>query len=235
MNKLLLVVGAIFLISIIVGYVRGFLKIAVSLAITVASIFLVMAISPLISAWLQESTAIGETVKNKLEEMIDMPEGMSPETLASIEIPREQQIAMIEGAGLPGMIQDMLLENNNSEAYQALGVTNFVDYIGSYITKLIADIIAFLVAWIIVTIISRILMGVIGIIGKIPVIGGVNKLAGAVVGAGIALIIVWILFILVTLLYNTTIGQACMTDIAASQILTKLYDGNVLMKFITKF
>ena len=85
------------------------------------------------------------------------------------------------------------------------------------------------------TIIARILMGVIGIIGKIPVIGGVNKLAGAVVGAGIALIIVWILFILVTLLYNTTVGKACMTDIAASQILTKLYDGNVLMKFITKF
>ena len=235
MNKLLLVVGAIFLISIIVGYVRGFLKIAVSLAITVASIFLVMAISPHISAWLQESTAIEETVKNKLEEMIEMPEGMSPETLASVEIPREQQIALIEGAGLPGMIQDMLLENNNSEAYQALGVTNFVDYIGSYITKLIADIIAFLVAWMIVTIIARILMGVIGIIGKIPVIGGVNKLAGAVVGAGIALIIVRILFILVTLLYNTTVGQACMTDIAASQILTKLYDGNVLMKFITKF
>lgn len=235
MNKLLLVVGAIFLISIIVGYVRGFLKIAVSLAITVASIFLVMAISPHISAWLQESTAIEETVKNKLEEMIEMPEGMSPEALASVEIPREQQIALIEGAGLPGMIQDMLLENNNSEAYQALGATNFVDYIGSYITKLIADIIAFLVAWMIVTIIARILMGVIGIIGKIPVIGGVNKLAGAVVGAGIALIIVWILFILVTLLYNTTVGQACMTDIAASQILTKLYDGNVLMKFITKF
>ena len=198
MNKLLLVVGAIFLISIIVGYVRGFLKIAVSLAITVASIFLVMAISPHISAWLQESTAIGETVKNKLEEMIEMPEGMSPETLASVE----QQIALIEGAGLPGMIQDMLLENNNSEAYQALGVTNFVDYIGSYITKLIADTIAFLVAWMIVTIIARILMSVIGIIGKIPVIGGVNKLAGAVVGAGIALIIVWILFILVTLLYK---------------------------------
>lgn len=235
MNKLLLVVGTIFLISIIVGYVRGFLKIAVSLAITIASIFLVMAISPHISAWLQESTAIEETVKNKLESMIEMPEGMSAETIASVEIPREQQIALIEGAGLPGMIRDMLLENNNNEAYETLGVTNFVDYIGAYITKLIADILSFLIAWIVVTIIARVLMGVIGIIDKLPVIGGVNKIAGAVVGAGIALIIVWILFILVTLLYNTTVGQACMTDIAASRILTKLYDGNVLMKFITRF
>lgn len=235
MNKLLLVVGAIFLISIIVGYVRGFLKIALSLAITIASIFLVMAITPYISEWLQQNPAITETVESKIMEMIELPEGVTEEQLASIEIPREQQISLIEGAGLPSVIQDMLLVNNNNEAYETLGVTNFVDYIGAYVTKLIADIIAFLVAWLVVSIISRILMGMIGIVDKIPVVGGVNKIVGAVVGVGIGLIIVWILFILVTLLYNTAIGQMCMTDIAASPILTKLYDGNILMKFVTKF
>ena len=235
MNKLLLVVAAIFIISIIVGYVRGFLKIALSLGITIASILLVGAITPHISGWIQESTSIGEKVQSKLTSMFEVPEGMSVEELSTVEIPREQQISAIEGANLPKMIQEMLLENNDHEVYEALGVTNFIDYIGAYVTKLIADIIAFLVAWVLVTIIARVLMGVIGIIGKIPVIGGVNKLAGAAVGAGIGLIVVWILFILVTLLYSTTVGQACMTDIAASQILTKLYDGNVLMKFITKF
>lgn len=235
MNKLLLVVAAIFIVSIIVGYVRGFLKIALSLGITIASILLVGAITPHISGWIQESTSIGEKVQSKLTSMFEVPEGMSVEELSTAEIPREQQISAIEGANLPKMIQEMLLENNNHEVYEALGVTNFIDYIGAYVTKLIADIIAFLVAWILVTIIARVLMGVIGIIGKIPVIGGVNKFAGAAVGAGIGLIIVWILFILVTLLYSTTVGQACMTDIAESQILTKLYDGNVLMKFITKF
>lgn len=229
MNKLLIIVGAIFLISMIVGYIRGFLKIALSLAITIASIFLVLAITPHISGWIQESTSIRETVQNKLVEMFETS------TESSIETSREQQISLIEGANLPSAIQEMLLENNNNEVYEALGVTNFVDYIGAYITKLIADIIAFLVAWIAVTIIARVLMAVIGIIGKIPVIGGMNKFAGAVVGVGIGLIIVWILFILVTLLYSTAVGQACMEDIAASQILTKLYDGNILMKFITKF
>jgi len=235
MNKLLLVVGAIFLISMIVGYIRGFLKIALSLTITIASIFLVIAITPHISGWIQESTTIGETVQTKMAEMFEVPEGMTGHDLSTVEISREQQISLIEGAGLPSVIRDMLLENNNNEVYEALGVTSFVDYIGAYITKLIADIIAFLVAWIAVTIISRVLMGVIGVIGKIPVIGGVNKIAGAVVGITIGLIIVWILFILVTLLYNTAVGQACMQDIVASQILTKLYDGNILMKFITKF
>ena len=235
MNTLLLVVAGIFIISMVVGYVRGFLKITLSLGITIASILLVGAMTPHISGWIQKSTSIGEKVQSKLTSMFEVPEGMSVEDLSNVDIPREQQISAIEGAHLPKMIQDMLLENNNNEVYEALGVTNFIDYIGAFVTKLLADIIAFLVAWLLVTIIARVALGVVGIIGKIPVIGGVNKIAGAAVGAGIGLILVWILFILVTLLYSTTVGQACLKNIEASQILTKLYDGNILMKFITKF
>lgn len=235
MNKLLLVVGAIFLVCIIVGYIRGFLKIALSLAITVVSIFLVTAISPHISGWIQESTTIKDAVQNKISSMYGINSDTATDVYVSVEASREQQIAVIEGAKLPGVFREMLLENNNGEVYEALGVTTFADYVGSYVTKLIADIIAFMIAWAAVTIIMRIVMAMIGVIGKIPVMGGVNKIAGAVVGLGIGLIIVWILFVLVTLLYNTAVGQACMEDIAASQILTKLYDGNILIKFITKF
>lgn len=235
MNKLLLVVAAIFLISAVVGYVRGFLKIALSLAVTVASIFIVLAITPPISGWLQTHSAFTDTVQGKLMGKINLPEGVTEEQLLSIEIPREQQISLIEGAGLPKVIQDMLLENNNNEAYQELGVTSFAAYIVAYITKLIADIIAFFIAWIVVSILARVLMRGIGIVDKIPIIGGVNKVAGAATGLLIGLLIVWILFILVTLLCSTTVGQTCMQDIEASQILKKLYDGNVLMKFITKF
>ena len=235
MNKLLLVVGAIFIISIIVGYIRGFLKIALSLVITVASLFLVLAITPYISNWIQNSTAITETVQEKILEGIELPEGVNEETLASIEIPREQQIQLIEGAGLPSVIQQKLLENNNSEAYSALGVTSFASYISAYVTKWIADILAFLIAWLVVGIISKVLMSMIKSIEKIPVVGGINKIAGAIVGVGIGFVVVWGVFILVTLLYNTEVGQMCMQDIEASQILSKLYDGNILMKYITKF
>ena len=235
MNVLLVVVGIIFIGSILIGYKRGFLKIALSLAVTIASIILVGIFTPHISGWIQKSTSLGEMVQGKLVDMFESTTGAPAELLGNVEIPREVQISLIEGAKLPSMIQDMLLENNNKEVYEALGVTNFIDYVGKYATKLIADIIAFITAWILVTIIARVIMGVIGIIGKIPIIGGINRLAGGLVGIGFGIIIVWILFIVVTLLYNTAVGQACMKDIAASQILTKLYDGNILMKFITKF
>ena len=235
MNTLLVVISILFLISILVGYKRGFLKIALSLAITIASIIIVVALTPYISSWLQKSTPLGEMVKSKIEGLYEGEGDASTEILSVIESSKDEQIAAIEAADLPSVIREMLLENNNVEVYQALGVTTFVDYVGAYITKLISDIIAFLVTWIAVFIIAQVLMGVIGFIGKIPVVGGVNKIAGAAVGAGIGLIIVWILFILVTLLYNTAMGQACMADIGESRILTKLYNENILMKFITKF
>ena len=234
MNVVLLIVGIIFLVCMIVGYRKGFLKIAVSLGITIAAIILVTMLSPYVSTWIQKSTPLVETVQNKVEDIL-ISEGVPEEALVQVEDSREQQISLIEGGNIPKVIQEMLLSNNNNEVYQMLGVTTFVEYIGAYVAKIIADIIAFLITLIIVMILVRVIMGVIGIIGKIPVVGGVNRLAGAAVGIGVGLIIVWTLFIVVTLLYNTTFGKMCLENIAESQILTKLYDGNVLMNSITKF
>ena len=65
MNILLLVVGIIFLLSVLIGYKRGLLKIVVSLVSTLLCIVLVMFISPSVSKWIQESTPLRETIQNK--------------------------------------------------------------------------------------------------------------------------------------------------------------------------
>ena len=234
MNMLLLVVGIIFLVSVLVGYKKGLIKIVASLVATLLCIVLVMFISPSVSKWIQESTPLRETIQNKCVELL-VPDTAAVEEVLQVEIPRDQQISMIEGAQLPEIFRQMLLENNNSEVYSALGVQTFGEYIGAYVAKVVADILAFLVTFIAVFIIIRVAIGVLGIIDKLPVIGGVNHLAGGVVGAGMGILIIWILFIVITLLYNTSIGVACLEDIAESEILTKLYENNILMNYITKF
>ena len=87
----------------------------------------------------------------------------------------------------------------------------------------------------VVTVVVRIAMKMLGILNKLPVIGGVNRLAGALVGVGIGIVIVWILFIVVTLLYDTTFGKMCFETIESTPILRKLYDSNILMNSIIKF
>lgn len=234
MNAMLLIVGIVFLISILVGYKRGFIKIVVSLASTLLCIVLVMFISPSVSKWIQESTPLRETIQNKCIELM-VPDEDAGTNVLQTELSREKQISLIEGAELPEIFQKMLLENNNSEVYAALGAQTFGEYIGAYIAKLVADVIAFLITFIAAFIIIRIVLGMLNIVDKIPLIGGANRLVGGVIGAGMGLVIIWILFIIITLLYNTSLGAACLEDIAKSPILTKLYDGNFLMNFITKF
>lgn len=234
MNMLLLVVGIIFCVSAIVGYKKGLIKIVTSLVTALLCMILVMFISPSVSKWIQESTPLREVVQNKCVELLT-PDTHENEEILQAKISREQQINMIEGAKLPEIFRQMLLENNNSEVYNALGVQTFGEYIGAYVAKVVADILAFLVTFIIVFIIIRVLISVLGIVNKLPVIGGVNRLAGGVAGAGMGILIIWILFIAITLLYNTSIGVACLEDISESEILKKLYDSNFLMNVITKF
>lgn len=234
MNTLLLVVGIIFLVSVLVGYKKGLLKILASLVATLVCIILVMMISPSVSKWIQESTSLRETVQNKCVEIL-APDGATKEEVLQADVSKDNQITMIEGAELPEIFRQMLLENNNSEVYAALGVQTFGEYIGAYIAKVIADVIAFLVTFVAVFIIVRVLIGMLGFIDKLPLIGGVNHLIGGVIGAGMGILIIWILFIIITLLYNTSLGAACLTNIADSTILTKLYEGNLLMNYITKF
>lgn len=234
MSILLLVVGIILLVSAGVGYKRGFVKITASLLATLISIILVMLLVPHISGWIQTSTPIREKVQEKCMEMLELSGGTETSVMDA-EIPFEQQVSLIEGAKLPSIFQDLLRENNNPEVYASLGVNTFGQYVASYISKVLADAIAFLVTFILVFAGVRIAIKFLGIINKIPLIGGANRIVGGVIGLLIGLVIVWVLFILVTLLYSTALGAACMQSIAENPILSKLYDGNLLMNAITKF
>ena len=234
MNILLLIVSIIFLLSVLIGYKKGFIKILTSLVATLVCIVLVIFISPSVSSWIQESTSLRETVQDKCVTLL-LPDTTTKEEALQANVSRDDQISMIEGAELPEIFRQMLLENNNSEVYTALGVQTFGEYIGAYVAKVIADILAFLITFIAAFVVVRIVIGMLGIVDKLPLIGGANHLLGGAIGAGMGILIIWILFILITLLYNTSLGAACLANIAESEILTKLYESNWLMNHITKF
>ena len=57
----------------------------------------------------------------------------------------------------------------------------------------------------------------------------------SLLGMATGVIIIWLILIVVTLLYTTSIGKICFENIADSQILTFLYDHNPLLEAITRF
>lgn len=245
MNKTLIVVGIIFLICMIVGYVRGFIRIVASLAATLATIVLVAFLSPYVSGVLLDVLPVEKMVEDKAIEILlgekpvmeDSEEEASQEIVipSEVETSREVQITLIENADLPEVFRQMLLENNNGEIYKALGVNSFSEYVARYLAKIFTDIAGFLLTLLAATIVVRTILYILGIISDLPLIGGINRLAGAALGLGTGLIVVWVLFIVITFLYDNSISQMCMEDIAANEILTELYNRNLLMNFVTKF
>lgn len=239
MNELLIVVGIIFLICVINGVSRGFVKIVASLAATIAIIILVAIATPFVSDTIMAVTPIEKVMQEKCNEILginqEAQEDEQQEEAEVKEFSREEQITMLENAELPDFVKELLLENNNSEIYKSLGVSLFSDYVGSYLARLLANAIGFLLAFLVVSIIVRTILYMLGIISDLPVIGGLNRVAGGALGLGTGLIIVWILFIVITLLYDTGLGKACFENIAENEFLTFLYNNNILMQYITKF
>lgn len=225
MNNLLIITAIIFLICIIVGAAQGFLKIAASLAATVLILAIGMFASPYVSRGILKMTPLESKVQEKCTEIFSLG------GLGEIELPREQQMTVIENAKLPKVFRELLAENNNSEIYQTLGIHTFSEYIGSYLAKIIADFAAFLLTTLVVSIVVHIVMYIIGFISRLPVIGGINRAAGGILGIGMALVIVWLLFLVITLGYQTDIGQKCFENINDSRVLTYLYENNLLLNW----
>ncbi|XCP85188.1 CvpA family protein [Roseburia hominis] len=157
------------------------------------------------------------------------------ESLLDAEIPRQLQIEAIEMADLPKVFKDLLLSNNNSEVYQSLGASTFLDYIGKYMAKLLIDIISFLVTFVIVTIIVRAVVFALDFVAELPVLGILNRLAGILVGGSISLIIIDFCFVIITLLYITPVGKMLMKLVEESDFLRFLYEHNLIMKMMTVF
>lgn len=231
----LIVTVAVFIGGIGWGYRKGALKIGVSLAAAAIALVLVGLVTPHISDAILERTNLEKTVSKKCREIL-MPgesKAEADEAFSEADDSRGEQRDIIEKSDFPEPIQKLLIKHNNDKTYESLGIAKFSEYVGSFSAKMIANIIAFLAALIVIGVIMGIIVKAVGILGKLPIIGGMNRVAGAVVGFGCALVVVWLIFAVVTLMYGTKFGEACLNAIAGSGILSYLYEHNPLMSIFS--
>jgi hypothetical protein len=190
-----------------------------------------------------EDIANGSISKNDLAEMgisRNILDGINQqsadngtESPENIEIPRDMQISAIENADIPSVFKNLLLTNNNSEIYDKLGVTEFVSYVSAYMAKLIINVAAFLLTFIVVSIILRAIIFSLNVVSELPVVGLVNRLAGGVLGMLMVLIIVWLVFLVITMLCTTGIGQSMIAMIQENEFLKTIYEYNPVLKLAT--
>ena len=74
----------------------------------------------------------------------------------------------------------------------------------------------------------RVLSVSLNVVSRLPIISGLNRLAGAVLGGAEGIFFVWIAALLITLFSATAIGELFLNQIESNIWLTWLYDHNML-------
>lgn len=157
------------------------------------------------------------------------------QAIEGAEIPRDLQVAAIERADLPDVFKSLLATNNNDEIYTELGVETFAQYVGMFLAKLIINILAFLGTFLVVTVVLRAVVFALDVVSNLPVLGFLNRIAGGIIGIGCSVVVVWILFIILTMLYMTTFGKEAYRVIQGNGIMKMLYEYNPIMKLAVNF
>lgn len=228
-NMLLIGVAAFMALCIFNGYRKGFLKIALSMAALVGTIIIVSILNPYVSKFLMDNTGLYEVLHESTSEFVTEIFDTQIDTAIST---RTDEVFAIDHLTLPKAIREKLIEDNNSVIYDALGVSEFEEYISRYLACMILNAISFIGTLVIAGFMVKVIFVMADIIEKVPGIKGMNKLAGMLLGFLQGIIIIWIGCLVVTAFGATKTGQEILSMIQGSVILSFIYNNNCLLLLV---
>lgn len=208
----------------IMGFQKGFVKEIVSVFFMLISFLLVWAVNPYVNTFVKEYTPVYDTIQDKCQTLVSEQIG-NKKTLN-----KEEQNQVMENMELPDLLKNALVENNTAETYRYLAVSTFTEYISDSLAVMAVNGISFLISFVLSAAVIKLLGFILNVLTKLPVINGINKIAGAAVGGIKCIIFIWIAFLVLTLLCNTTLGQQGMALIQQDAFLNFLYSQNVFVK-----
>lgn len=232
MNLLTAIVLIIFVLYMLRGYRKGFVKSLVSMVSLIASLILVAFVSPYVTEFLKTQTPVYEAVQERCKEAFYIESSEKKRTETVITQDTDMQSQLIENLPVPTVFKNMLKENNTPEKYKELAVSSFNEYVPEFMTNLFMNTISFVATWILVMIAIRILVVVLDMVTSLPLIHGVNQILGLAFGFIQATIIVWIGMLVITIFSNSQVGRQLMEMISESRILKALYQSNLILDFL---
>jgi len=219
---------AVYLIGMMLyGHDRGFLKLAVSMFALVLTIYLVRLVLPHVTSYIRTNTGIEQGIKSVLLKQAGL-ENISEEQTQS-EIAQKQAI---DSLNIPQNLKSILEKNNTKEFWNILGVDKFKEYVSGCLSSLMVNYIGFAVLFVIIWILLHLVIRFADIFTRLPVIHGLNQIAGAVLGLAEALIYLWTAFLLLSACSGTYAGGKLLALITGSRWITYLFNNNLLLFFL---
>lgn len=150
------------------------------------------------------------------------------------QLTKIEQTELIGRLPIPEALRELLIDYNNEEGYRSLGVSGFADYLIHFLATVILNVIAFIASVILVQILLHLAIGALDILAHIPLIGGLNRLLGLVLGLVQALFFLWLFFLVLSMTSATQWGLQLMDMVQSSQALSALYDSNLFLEIVVR-
>lgn len=215
MNWLLIIVAIFLLLCAFNGYRLGFIKKLFTTFSFIITIVAAAALTPYVSQFLENSTPIQDTIKKGASSAIE-----------GTYINDEENANTTEEIMMPTIVKKILTDNETGDNI----ATDIKEYISNELTNKLINAISFAISFVIITIVLRTTVFTLDIIANLPIIKGINQYAGLLLGAGEGLIIIWIFFLLVTIMGNTEFGTMINKYIEDSTFLSFIYNNNYFYK-----
>ena len=229
MNELLAAVLVILLVCTWHGYRKGFIKIIISFLSIILTFWLVSVVTPYISHYLVENTELYQGVKNQISEAFAEDNARYDNTIP------ENQVKTIQSYRVPEVMKTTLISNNNESMYETLMVSAFEDYVSSFVARVVLNVFAFVCTFLMITIFLRMTFFSMELLGRLPIVKGINKTAGLFLGFAEGILIVWVLFLGATVFAGNRVGARFFEQINENAFLSLLYNCNILLKLVCSF
>lgn len=240
MNLLTVIVIILFALFALRGYRRGFVKSLASMISLILSIVLVNFATPYVTDFLKTQTPVYDYILKKCEDMFSVQDigagktdgsarDLTGETGGAEKTLQEQ---IINGLPIPRVLRNLLKNNNTPEYYKQLAVSSFSEYVPKYMAGLVLSICSFVATFLLVISFIWLAVMTLDMIANLPIIHGINQMLGLALGFFQGLIIVWLVFLIITIFGHTDAGKQLMDMITESPILSGLYDWNILLDIL---
>ena len=221
-----LAVIAFLLIFVIIGACRGFLRVLLSATSLIIALILAGTFAQPLAQFANDTTGIGRGVSQKIEDYINNT--VSPLTQGA----EDAQEQIIESLPLPESMKTELRNNYDIASQVQDGTADFAKNMASSISDLVLKILSFILLFIVILLVLKLIMRLSNVINHIPVLGGINRIFGAVLGLAEGIIFLWMICIVIMMLSGRPAGAECEEVIRKSDFLTFIYEHNYLMTVV---
>ncbi len=227
--EMTLVLGVVAFLAImfLIGYRNGMIKVLLSFVATIIAFLLSILLAGPCETLIKESTPVYDNLKKQMTEYVS--EYISAEVDTSdIELQKDA----IGELKLPSSIKNKLINSNTADEKLSMGVDTFSEYLATSLADIVVEVLAVLVLFVIIKLILRIIISLLNIVSHLPIIHGMNKMLGGIVGLAEGVIIIWIICLLLTIVSGTAVGEQIMSEISSNEILNYIYSNNLIMKML---